>query len=122
MIWCTHNFFNPFIHHEFSFLEYILHDFFLLPPTLCRIFFFFGGDGVNKVGFPLRIKLYTISAPDTKGSVQYSLNKHINPRTYKRIRTPTVVQGGGGMWMEPLPGVFYILQYFETILPLVESL
>jgi len=27
-----------------------------------------------------------------------------------------------GVWMEPLPGVFYMLQYFETILPLVESL
>ena len=72
-------------------------------------------DGVDKVGFPLRIKLYT------KGSVQHSLNKYIKPRTYKRIRTPTVVQGGGG-WMAPLPGVFDILQYFETILPLVESL
>ena len=37
--------------------------------------------------------------------------------------TPTVVQGGGG-WMEPPPGpgVFDILQYFETILPLVERL
>ena len=31
-----------------------------------------GVDGVDKVGFPLRIKLYT------KGSVQHSLNKHIN--------------------------------------------
>ena len=30
--------------------------------------------------------------------------------------------GGGVGWMEPLPGVFDILQYFETILPLVESL
>ena len=33
-----------------------------------------------------------------------------------------VVQGMGGGWMEPLPGVFDMLQYFETILPLVESL
>ena len=31
-------------------------------------------------------------------------------------------KGGGGGWMEPLPGVFDMLQYFETILPLVESL
>ena len=48
----------------------------------------------------------------------------INPRTYTQIHTPTVVQGrvGGGGWMEPLPGVFDMLQYFETILPLVESL
>ena len=41
-----------------------------------------------------------------------------NPRTYKQIHTPTVVQerGGGvvGGWMEPLPGLFDMLQYFET--------
>ena len=29
--------------------------------------------------------------------------------------------GGGGLWME-LPRFFDMLQYFETILPLVESL
>ena len=45
----------------------------------------------------------------------------VNPRTYEQIHTPTVVQGRGG-WMEPLPGVFDMLQYSETILPLVESL
>ena len=28
----------------------------------------------------------------------------------------------GGGWMEPLPGVFDMLQFFETILTLVESL
>ena len=44
----------------------------------------------------------------------------INPRTHKQIHTPTVVQGGRGM--EPLPGVFDMLQYYETILPLMESL
>ena len=33
----------------------------------------------------------------------------------------TVVQGGGGL-IEPLPRVFVMLQYFERILPLVESL
>ena len=42
----------------------------------------------------------------------------INPRMYKQIHTPTVIQGGG---IEPLPGVFDMLQYFETILLLVES-
>ena len=47
------------------------------------------------------------------------LNTILNPRTYKQIHTPTVVQGGGGGWMEPFPRVFDILQYFETILPLV---
>ena len=30
--------------------------------------------------------------------------------------------GGWGWWMEPLPEVFGMLQYFETILPSVESL
>ena len=44
----------------------------------------------------------------------------MNPRTYTQIHTPTVVQGGGGV--EPLPRVFDMLQYFEMILPLVESL
>ena len=42
----------------------------------------------------------------------------INPRTYTQIHTHTVVQAGGregGV-------VFDMLQYFETILPLVESL
>ena len=46
----------------------------------------------------------------------------INLRTYKQIHTPTVVKRGGEGWMEPLPGVFDMLQYFETILLLVESL
>ena len=41
-----------------------------------------------------------------------------------QIHTPSVEQGsgGGGGWMEPLPGVFDMLQYYEAILPLVESL
>ena len=30
--------------------------------------------------------------------------------------------GGGGGWMEPLPGFFDVLLYFETILPSVENL
>ena len=41
-----------------------------------------------------------------------------NPGTYKQNHTPTVVQGG----MEPLPGVFDMLQYFETIMPVVQTL
>ena len=44
-----------------------------------------------------------------------------NPWTYTQIHTPTVVQGRGGGGMKPLPGVFDMLKYFETILPLVES-
>ena len=46
--------------------------------------------------------------------------KILNSRTYTQSHTPTVVQGG---WVDgTLPGVFDLLQYFETILPLVESL
>ena len=47
--------------------------------------------------------------------------------TRKFIPPPWYKGGGrGGEWgwglMEPLPGIFDMLQYFETILPLVESL
>ena len=35
-------------------------------------------------------------------------------------RTRKIIPQWG--WMEPLPGVFDMLQYFETILPSVESL
>ena len=52
----------------------------------------------------------------------YYLGVSINPRMYKQIYIPTMVQGGGGGWMEPFRGVFDMLQYSETILPLVESL
>ena len=44
--------------------------------------------------------------------------ERFNPRLYTQIHTPTVVRRG----IEPLPGVFDMLQYFETLLPLVESL
>ena len=43
-------------------------------------------------------------------------------RTSKFIPPSCYKGGGGGGWMEPLPVVFDMLQYFETILPLVESL
>ena len=42
-------------------------------------------------------------------------------RTRKFMPPPWYKEGGGGL-MEPLPGVFDMLQYFETILSLVESL
>ena len=48
--------------------------------------------------------------------------------TRKFIPPPWYKGGGrgGGEWgwglMEPLPGIFDMLQYFETILPLVETL
>ena len=48
---------------------------------------------------------------------------YINPRTYMQIHNPTVVQGGGGRGVDEIPlTVFDIWQYFETILPSVESL
>ena len=40
-----------------------------------------------------------------------------NPRTYKQIYTPSVVEVDG-----TLPRVFDMLQYLETSLPLVESI
>ncbi len=39
----------------------------------------------------------------------------INPRTYKQTHILTIVQGGGGFWMEPLPGVFTLLRRSEII-------
>ena len=53
-----------------------------------------------------------------------STHTTINPRTYTQIHTPTMVQGvgGGGELEGTLPGVFDVLQYFETILTSVESL
>ena len=48
-------------------------------------------------------------------------HQQFNPRTYTQIHTPTKVQKGGGL-IQPLPAVFDMLQYFEMILPLVESL
>ena len=54
-----------------------------------------------------------------------STHTTINPRTYTQIHTSTMAQGvrgGGGELEGTLPGVFDVLQYFETILPSVESL
>ena len=41
---------------------------------------------------------------------------HANSYSHRGAR------GGGGVEWNPSPVFFYILQYFETILPLVESL
>ena len=47
----------------------------------------------------------------------------VNPWAYTQIHIPTVVQGKGGGWIGWNPSrVFDMLQYFETILPSVESL
>ena len=55
--------------------------------------------------------------------LSFDATQGINPRTYTQSHTPTVVQGE---LMEfpppPLPWVFDMLQYYETILPSVESL
>ena len=44
---------------------------------------------------------------------------NVNPRRYKESHTPTMVLVG---LMEPLPRVFDVLRYLETILPSAESL
>ena len=49
------------------------------------------------------------------------LSRLILGRTRKFIHPPWYKLGGGGS-IEPLPRVFDVLQYFETILPSVESL
>ena len=42
--------------------------------------------------------------------------------SYPHCGTRGVAGGAGGGGMEPLPAVFDMLQYFQTILPSVESL
>ena len=53
-----------------------------------------------------------------------NFEEYLNPLAYMQINTPTAEQGsgGGGGGVEPPPGGFEMLQYFEAILPLVESL
>ena len=47
----------------------------------------------------------------------------LNPRTYTQIYTPPPPHRGTGRdWWNPFPEIWYVLQYFKTILPLVESL
>ena len=67
--------------------------------------------------FPLGCKLKQMS--ETNNS---NLFNRVNPQTYTQIHTPSWFKGEGTM--EPLPKVFDHdnLQYFETILPSVESL
>ena len=51
--------------------------------------------------------------------------RRLNPRTYTQFIPPPWYKGSGGRGggvMEPLPAVFDMLQYFQTILPSVESL
>ena len=48
------------------------------------------------------------------------LSRLILGRTRKFVHPPWYKLGGGGS-IEPLPRVFDVLQYFETILPSVES-
>ena len=50
--------------------------------------------------------------------LQYFSHESFNPWTYTQIHTPTMVQGG---LMEPLPKVFDMLLYFETILPFLQD-
>ena len=67
--------------------------------------------------------LYTETAVYDKGRVRGIIGILSHECTRKFI--PLVWYkggGGGGEWMEPLSEVFDMLQYFETILPLVENL
>ena len=63
----------------------------------------------------IALAFITKSLTFTKRAVHVTFD----PRTYTQIHAPTVVQGevNGAP-----PEFFYMLQYFETILPLVESL
>ena len=47
----------------------------------------------------------------------------VNPREYRQIHTPTHhgTRGWGGGEMEPLPRVFYMLQYFETMVAILAA-
>ena len=45
----------------------------------------------------------------------------INPRTYKQSHALTVQWHNGGGGVDESPWVFDMLQYFEKILPLLES-
>ena len=53
----------------------------------------------------------------TTKSRSHVTHKFIPPPWYKETGG-----GGRGGWMEPLPRAFDMLQYFETILPLVQRL
>ena len=63
----------------------------------------------------MALAFITKSLTFTKRAVHVTFD----PRTYTQIHAPTVVQGGVN---GAPPWVFCMLQYFETILPLVESL
>ena len=52
-------------------------------------------------------------------SLSSDLTQATQPSDVRQIHSLTVVQG---WWMEPLPRVFDMLQYFETILSSVKSL
>ena len=43
-----------------------------------------------------------------------AVQNFFNPRTYTQIHTLTLLQGGGGALMEPLPRFLDMLQYFEN--------
>ena len=85
--------------------------------------------------FPARIELATFrvlggrdnhytteTAVYDKGRVRGIIGILSHECTRKFIPLVWYKGGGEGEWMEPLSGVFDMLQYFETILPLVENL
>ena len=71
-------------------------------------------------GTPFISQTETSSWPSTIND-----KRRLNPRTYTQFIPPLWYKGSGGRGggvMEPLPAVFDMLQYFQTILPSVESL
>ena len=69
----------------------------------------------------LRTANFILQPALCRGTDENIVQNHLTlGQTSKLIPPPWYKMGGG--WMEPLPGVFDMLQYFETILSLVKSL
>ena len=85
------------------------------------MFFFFASRTATKQSFKSTVREKNTASLSYQSQCEYLLrNIIINSRTYARIHTPTVVQGGWGGWWNPR--VADVLQYFEKILPSMESL
>ena len=83
--------------------------------------FFFATRTATKQSFKSTIREKYTASLSYQSQCEYLLrNIIINSRTYAQIHTPTVVQGGWGGWWNPR--VADVLQYFEKILPSMESL
>ena len=81
------------------------------------------GRNVVSVGDEIGMDLFEGNAI-RKIELRITFTANVTLRRTRKSIPRTVVQGGGGggVLMEPFPRVFDMLLYFETILPLVESL